>query len=230
MDARRGPLPIDARGLGSTSLYMLFLSPTLSSYVQDLVTSTCPYHCNPRIRIKLLPNMPESLPTFWEDPMLMHIRSHILKMQLERKLEAVLLSNKALMHSNEALQLEAQRSRYMLGGVATRDLDANFIVGRRTRPIYWSTYVHLDTVIRLNTTDEGAPPKNEFHQLAHWASIEQAHEHIARRIDVAKAQFHKNTDPSNVGQIQIIRSYTVEKLQVLLTLVSPRQLPYMSGV
>ncbi len=144
---------------------------------------------------------------FQEDHGVANIRSKLIKMELERKIEA--------------LQL-------VVGGVASREWVDHGILGRRVGSTWSPDRLFLEPV---DETASKIAPKNIFHQLAHWATIEQAHEETASRPNAIKAQYYLNTDSRNrEEQKAIIESYTVEKLQEVFSLVSPKQLPYMSGM
>ncbi|KAL8917480.1 MAG: hypothetical protein Q9208_007925 [Pyrenodesmia sp. 3 TL-2023] len=125
------------------------------------------------------------------------------------------------------LRRETQAALLILGGVATREWVDHGILGRRVGSTWSNDHLFLEPV---KGTASKLAPKKVYHQLAHWVTIEQAHEEIAKRPDAIKAQYCMNTDSRNaVGQIAIIQSYTVEKLQEVFSLVSPKQLPYMSA-
>ncbi|KAI4121294.1 MAG: hypothetical protein LQ338_006446 [Usnochroma carphineum] len=152
------------------------------------------------------------LPTFIEDHGVSNIRSKLHTMELERKIGG-------LQNDIKALQL-------IVGGVASQEWVDHGILGRRVGSAWSNDDLFLE---RVDETASKIAPKNIFHQLAHWTTIEQAHEETARRPDTIKAQYCINTDSRNpVEQKAIIQSYTVEKLQEVFSLVSPKQLPYMS--
>ncbi|KAL8900677.1 MAG: hypothetical protein Q9207_005580 [Kuettlingeria erythrocarpa] len=160
------------------------------------------------------------LPTFAEHHAVSNIRLKVLKMELERKIEALQNDVKILQFENQAIQ-------FVLGGIASREWVDHGILGRREGSTWSDDHLFLEPV---DPTATKIAPKNPFHQLAHWTTIQQAHEETARRPEAVKAQYCMNTDSRNPAeQKDIIQSYTVEKLQEVFSLVSPKQLPYMSA-
>ncbi|KAL8938172.1 MAG: hypothetical protein Q9211_003331 [Gyalolechia sp. 1 TL-2023] len=153
------------------------------------------------------------LPTFAEDHIVSNMRSVSLIMELKREIGQ--------------LQDDIKAVRFILGGIASRDWVDHGILGRRVGSAWSHNHLFLEPV------DEAAPkiaPKNQFHQQAHWVTIAQAHEETAKIPATIKAQYCQNTNSRNpIGQKGIIQSYTVEKLQEVFSLVSPKQLPHMSA-
>ncbi|KAL8761475.1 MAG: hypothetical protein Q9184_002403, partial [Pyrenodesmia sp. 2 TL-2023] len=170
------------------------------------------------------------LPTFTEDHVVSHIRFMLSEMKLERKIgglednvkglqdnvERLQIDIEGLRHDNKGLRFETWAVRFILGGVASREWVDHGILGRRSGSAWSMEHLFLEPV---DETASKIAPKNVFHQPAHWATIEQAHEETARRPDTIKAQYCINTDSRNpVEQKDIIQSYTVEKLQEVFSL------------
>ncbi|KAI4178454.1 MAG: hypothetical protein LQ346_007441, partial [Caloplaca aetnensis] len=147
-------------------------------------------------------------------------------MALQRNLERI-------QEDIKELQRKSNNHEYLFNGIATREYVDHGILGRRRGSSWSNKGIFLEPVDE--TTPKNRPPNdfhapNEFHDRAHWATLQQAYEQTASKVDAIKAQYCRNTDSRNpVGQTELIQSYSVEKLQEVFTLVSPKQLPHMSA-
>lgn len=72
--------------------------------------------------------------------------------------------------------------------------------------------------------------RRDVHHYAHWASVKDAHAAIEEYLTMTKENFLKNAILQHDGEQQdVIKQYTLEDVQQMVTSVSPKEFQAMSG-
>ncbi|KAL8710999.1 MAG: hypothetical protein Q9225_007201 [Loekoesia sp. 1 TL-2023] len=111
--------------------------------------------------------------------------------------------------------------------VTTRDIINNLCLTTKTT-CTGEPKLHCPPYLKTRSGDHQS--RRDAHHYAHWASVKDAHTAIEEYFTMTTENFLKNAILQHDGEQQdVIKRYTLEDVQQMVTSVSPKEFQAMSG-